>query len=514
MHDAHEKDLRILFYKIQIQTNDLLSQLMYEFRMKKDQILQKHLEAESYIKAHSVDVDLSEIKVKINEGIENTPYDISITDENFIIRNTTFKADLGLDLSFANDEYNRHFDQNITGICSPLYETYSKNFMSFTDSFLTKKPDKTGKILLIYYSYFNAKNQLLNLQKLISQYPAIKDVKAYIIEDSGFINDFSLVDYDAYKPDGNSIHERIKNGGLLREKLGEKNYLVESFTREGTQYKTIYSLTTNAIFHDTEFIYNIVFDESEFFTQITRLNLSMFIIAVLGVIAILIIAKIRDKETRLNEQDRFVQSSMHEIKTPLSVITLNNELRELEYGDDEYSKEISSALKSLQNSYDDMSFIVTQEKLNYPIELIDLGKCLRERIDYFEGIARANNKSLLHNINSTCQVEMSSIELNRLIDNNLSNAIKYGDIDSDISITLQENILRFKNSGKAIKDTKKVFKKYFRENNVIGGYGLGLSIISDIAKKYDIHIDLTSTAEKGTTFSYRFKCHTNDTHQE
>jgi signal transduction histidine kinase len=72
-------------------------------------------------------------------------------------------------------------------------------------------------------------------------------------------------------------------------------------------------------------------------------------------------------------------------------------------------------------------------------------------------------------------------------------------------------VLSFHTFGKAIEDTQKVFRKYYRENETVGGYGLGLSIIWEICQKYDVGITLDSDEERGTTFAYRFKCHTGDT---
>ena len=63
---------------------------------------------------------------------------------------------------------------------------------------------------------------------------------------------------------------------------------------------------------------------------------------------------------------------------------------------------------------------------------------------------------------------------------------------------------------KVIENKEKVFNKYFRENKTVGGYGLGLSIIKDIADKYHIDIELQSDTDKGTIFTYIFHCHTND----
>ncbi len=64
--------------------------------------------------------------------------------------------------------------------------------------------------------------------------------------------------------------------------------------------------------------------------------------------------------------------------------------------------------------------------------------------------------------------------------------------------------------GQPIEDRKGIFGKYVRENSVVGGHGLGLSIVKEIAKSYDIDIELTSSIEDGTRFSYSFKCHAGD----
>jgi len=132
-------------------------------------------------------------------------------------------------------------------------------------------------------------------------------------------------------------------------------------------------------------------------------------------------------------------------------------------------------------------------------------------VQYFKTIATSNSKKIeLKNITQDCIVNMSSVELTRVIDNNISNAIKYADLNSTISIAFENNKLSFHNYGNPIKDTKKIFTKYFRENKVIGGHGLGLNIVDDIAKKYAIKIEVTSDAESGTSFKYMFKCHTDD----
>lgn len=488
----------------------MLSKLLYQYSIQQDILKEKHKEVIEYLNSKDdiLNIDLKHISGIINKGTSNNPYNIYITNKDYVIKNTTFKADLGFNLSFAKESFDKHFQDNVIGCCSPLFEKSSKNFLSFTDSYILKNNKKAG-IVQVSYNYPDTKQQLLKIQGLIKQYPNIKDAKAYILVDTGFVNDLILKDFPSYKPTLQEIQTKIKDGEKIKSKLSNTTLTTNNFIKNDIPYKAIYLSTSSAIFDDTKIIYSILLDESEFKNDIKNLHIFMVVITILGFIAIFIISKIRTKETKLDNQDKFVRSSMHEIRTPLSVITLNNELRGLESPDDQYTQEIDSALKILQNSYDDMSFIVTNENIEYSVEELNLKEVLTSRLDYFKSIVNSSDRFFSIDIDSNCIVKISLVELTRLIDNNLSNAIKYSNRNSTIKISLDNDTLAFENIGTPIKDTKKVFKKYFRENEVVGGYGLGLSIVSDIAKKYSIKIELKSDTDS-TIFTYVFKCHFSD----
>ena len=406
--------------------------------------------------------------------------------------------------------FDEHYDKKIIGCSTPLLEKTSKNFLSYSDSYYAKDGNPKAGVLQVSYNYLDSVKLFLHLKNQISFYNNIADVKAYIFVNDGYTSDLPLKDFVAYKPDLNKVRFLLKDAAELRNKLKNSDLITQMFVKDEIEYKAIFVSSKSAIFDDIRIIYSILLDESDYLNDIKNFNIWMLVIIILGSIAIFIINNIRKKETLLSEQDKFVQSSMHEIKTPLSIITLNNELRELEFGKDEYSQEIASAIKTLKVSYEDMSFTITKDKLDYPIELLDLSELIEDRVEYFKTIAKSNSKSILLKIDSDCKLEISKVELIRLIDNNLSNAIKYSDINSAIKITLEENLLSFHNIGKPIQDTEHIFDKYFRENIVVGGHGLGLSIVNDIAKKYLIAVALDSSIENGTTFKYKFKCHTDD----
>jgi signal transduction histidine kinase len=506
----HEKDTKILFYKIKSQTSDLLAKLSYGYYIQKPILLKKHKIVYDYMMTHDLNGSLDEIHQQINRGHEDKPYDIYVADKNLIIQNTTYLMDKAFDLGFAKEIFDRHWEENITGCSAPIRAKKSNNFLSYTDSYLSRNGQEKIGLLEVSYTYKNAQKELSAVQKLITQNPIVTSAKAFSFGPEGFIYELMFKDDPVYIRTSEDIIAAEKKAITLSNKLKNNDIFIETYIKDGRYYKALHMTTRSPIEEDIKVIYTIVIDENDLYENLKTLNTFIFLISILGVIAILFISKIRVKETLLSDQDKFVQSAMHEIKTPLSVITLNNELRQLEFGKDTYSEEIDSALKLLHHSYSSMSFIINKEQLTYPVEILELSKVLKDRITFFQSIAFANNKMIRSEINSHCKVDMSLIELTRFIDNNLSNAIKYSAAESHIDIALTDNRLSFHNQGEVIEDTRKIFRKYYRENNTVGGYGLGLSIIKDIAKKFHIEIRLASNTEKGTTFNYIFKCHTDD----
>ncbi len=104
------------------------------------------------------------------------------------------------------------------------------------------------------------------------------------------------------------------------------------------------------------------------------------------------------------------------------------------------------------------------------------------------------------------EVFMPKTSSHRLIDNLLSNAIKYSDVGDSIFITLKDHVLRVKDTGIGIdkKVQDDIFKRYHRENDERGGFGIGLNIVLSICKQYKIKLDLESKKGKGSTFILTF----------
>lgn len=212
-------------------------------------------------------------------------------------------------------------------------------------------------------------------------------------------------------------------------------------------------------------------------------------------------------ESLVKVQDNFIRSSIHEINTPLAVILTHIDVYKLKLGHNDYLSKIESATKMIANIYDDLSYMVKKNRVEYEKENIDMSDFLLNRIDFFMQIAHSNKQKIVTNIQSDIFLSFPPIELQRVIDNNLSNAIKYAKKSTSIIVNLRTDnkiiILEFITDSKVIQDTKKIFDPFHRENSYISGFGLGLEIVKSICDKREIQIDVTSD-KNSTIFKYIF----------
>ena len=180
----------------------------------------------------------------------------------------------------------------------------------------------------------------------------------------------------------------------------------------------------------------------------------------------------------------------------------------MKYKENEYILKIEAATKMIATIYDDLTYMVKRDRMEYKKEWFDMSSFLYQRIDFFDEIAKANNHTIISDIQSGVMVYFNPLELQRLIDNNLSNAIKYAKKKSDITVALHQNkqdiTLEFITvTNKKIEDVEKIFYPFHREESSELGLGLGLEIVRLICDKESIKIMVDST-KTATKFAYHF----------
>jgi DNA-binding response OmpR family regulator len=211
-------------------------------------------------------------------------------------------------------------------------------------------------------------------------------------------------------------------------------------------------------------------------------------------------------ERLYEQQDLFVKKIMHEMNTPVSIISLNSELLEKKYGILKEIDAIKASTKTLSSIYGDLSYKIKKHTREYKISQINLLNFVSSRVLFFDELA--NIKDI--NINIECSedfdVFINRYELERLIDNTLSNAIKYSKESGEINIYFgKENenyLLIIEDFGIGIEKSDLVFEAYYQQSNKKLGLGLGLNIVKEICDKYKIKIEVKSEKNRGTKFIF------------
>lgn len=221
--------------------------------------------------------------------------------------------------------------------------------------------------------------------------------------------------------------------------------------------------------------------------------------------------QVKKNQSLLEENKQFIADMVHQIRTPLSVIMTNASLIEMnaEPQVSSYITQINSAINMLSNAYEDLSYIISNDTIHYQPMEINFTDFLHERVQFFEVIATANDKTITTHIAPDIWITMNDTELERLIDNNISNAIKHSSDKSTIEVILEKNhsekILRFISKGENINDVSMIFDKNYTEtHSAKRSLGLGLSMVKSICEKNCT--DYYAHSEDGTnTFTYIFK---------
>ncbi len=201
--------------------------------------------------------------------------------------------------------------------------------------------------------------------------------------------------------------------------------------------------------------------------------------------------------------DRFIKDTTHELNTPVTAIITNIEMIDKTLLDEKLAKKINRieiGAKTISNIYEDLTFITLNNQIISNNENINLSNVLRQRVDYFNSLALMKKVNFEINIKDDIFIVCDMKKLTKLLDNIISNAIKYNKISGFIKVVLKENFISIEDSGKGIEkeNLKKLFERYSRFDKSVGGFGIGLNIVSLIAKEYNLKIDVKSKFNEGT----------------
>lgn len=207
--------------------------------------------------------------------------------------------------------------------------------------------------------------------------------------------------------------------------------------------------------------------------------------------------------------DRFIKDTTHELNTPVTAIITNIETIDKSLLDDKTLRKINRieiGAKTISNIYEDLTFVTLNNQIISNNENINLSNIVRQRVDFFLSIANMKKIRFETNIKDNVFIFCDIKKISKLIDNLLSNAIKYNKNSGFIKVILAKNSMIIEDSGKGMssENLENLFDRYQRFDKSVGGFGIGLNIVSLIAKEYDFKIDITSQLGVGTKVKVRW----------
>jgi signal transduction histidine kinase len=277
--------------------------------------------------------------------------------------------------------------------------------------------------------------------------------------------------------------------------------------QEGHYYYLIYNFKDNHYFGAK---YLLVATEHRA-NEIYMLGLlaTLLILVTLFIFSLRLFKNFSKPFEEINHQlDNFIKDSMHEINTPLSIININSELFANKYGDNKYLQRIKSASKTLSTIYDDMDYLIKKGRVEHRKKEISFSEFVQSRVDYFKGIANLKQIHLETQIEPELMYHFSKTKLQRIVDNTLSNAIKYSHDESRVLIRLyrekKQVWFEVADEGVGIENVDEIFSRYYRENQTKGGFGIGLNIVKEILDEEGVGLTVDSKLGVGTKFKYSF----------
>lgn len=197
----------------------------------------------------------------------------------------------------------------------------------------------------------------------------------------------------------------------------------------------------------------------------------------------------------------FVSNASHELKTPISVLCLYSQALARDTVPNERKKEYyktmlekSLEMRSLTESLLTLSKI-TSPDYKLTTEEINLETLIQNSLEQFDYIEFEKNLNVLTNF-SNIEINGDYNLLKIAINNLIQNMLKYAPDESDVEISLKNDILIFKNkiTTEINKKTTDLFEPFQRGENALDknteGSGLGLSLVKTILELHQFSFDL------------------------
>jgi len=208
------------------------------------------------------------------------------------------------------------------------------------------------------------------------------------------------------------------------------------------------------------------------------------------------------KESKKRVKD-LIDETLHELNTPIATIEANISLLQNSISNEKdlkRLKRIKMASNNLLNLYNENEALLKSEIELFEKEEFFIDEMIKISVDNFKEMIEKKDLKIELNLEKR-SVYTNRYHFKKVIENLISNAIKYNRFGGWVVISLKNNTLTISDSGVGI-DTKNLFiiyEKSYQENPSTKGFGLGLTIVKRYCDKERITIKIDTKKDIGTS---------------
>ena len=215
---------------------------------------------------------------------------------------------------------------------------------------------------------------------------------------------------------------------------------------------------------------------------------------------------------------QFLSVLSHELKAPLNAIDgYMKMIKERQFGNsvDAYDEMLDRSIERIKGMRQlildllDLTKIETG-KPTQKLEIVNVRKIVQMAVDTIRPYAIQKDVDLYINSRENIEMKADPGEIEIIMNNLISNAVKYNRTGGRVDIFLEKKDGKLKitvsDTGIGLKneDREKIFDDFVRiksfQTREVTGSGLGLSIVKKIVDMYQGSIDVQSEPDKGTSF--------------
>lgn len=207
-------------------------------------------------------------------------------------------------------------------------------------------------------------------------------------------------------------------------------------------------------------------------------------------ILLVILAKgiVRPISESYEKQKRFITDAGHELKTPLTIISADADVLEMQQGSNEWLSDIRVQIERLSKLTYNLIFLAKMEENHKSINIqeFSISDMAEDCVQAFQTLAKVQQKNFSSKIQPGLILRGDPSQIERLFSVLLDNALKYSQPEGQISVVLRAHRhfihLEVFNTTDFIEKEQlpRLFDRFYRidpsRSSETGGHGIGLSI--------------------------------------